>query len=432
MKIALVSNTMVGKLSLPAGALEEKFWDHGHEDCVTGFGLRVRASGSRTWIFQYKFGAKHSRLRIGEWPNLSLEKARARARKYREDVGDGGHPAAERAKKKQQASDSFRALADLFLARQQKRLKPRSYVEVERHLLKHAKSLHDKSLASIDRTAIAALLSQISADRGPMAGNRLRASLSTFFVWAMKEGKIEHNPVISTNRAEETERDRMLSEPELREIWAALPLDDYGHIVKLLLLTGQRRDEIAGLRWSEIDFERGSIVLPGAKSKTRSFIVNPSARTKNKLEHEIPISEPVAEILKARKRVADRDLVFGEGKGGFQGWSNCKEALDARLLEARQRVLGKKAKPLPHWRLHDLRRTAATMMAEKLGVLPHVIEAVLNHISGHKSGVAGVYNRATYPQEKRRALDMWAVHVMSLILGTESNVVPLRAGIHEA
>ncbi len=414
MKIALTDNAMIGTLQLPPGATEEKFWDYGkHDDCVIGFGLRLRASGTRTWIFQYKFGSKHARLKIGTWPSLSLEKARAKARKYRHEVDDGGHPAAARVEAKKRSAETFKVIAERFLDRQAKRLKPRSLVEVERHLRKRSKSLHDKLLTNIDRRAIAGLLSEIAAEHGPFAGNRTRASLSSFFAWAMKQGLLEANPVIGTDRpAEEVERDRVLTDSEMREIWQALLADDYGDIVKLLALTGQRRDEIASLRWSEVDFDSATITLP-------------PPRTKNRRDHIVPISAPVIDILKTRKRLVDRDLVFGSGRGGYQGWSTSKEALDARLLEVCKKH-DRKAQPLPYWTLHDLRRTMSTIMADGLDVPPHVIEAVINHISGHKGGVHGVYNRAQYERQKRLALNKWASYLMTIVADEPEKVVSIR------
>src|SRR5262249_32698608 len=153
----------------------------------------------------------------------------------------------------------------------------------------------------------------------------------------------------------------------------------FGAIMKLLALTGQRGGEIAGLSWSEVQDDR--LVLPGE-------------RTKNHRPHDVPLSTPARAILNAfskRPRVVSadgkvRDFVFGSGQGPFSGWSNCKEALDARIEKSRR------GKPLPHWTPHDLRRSFATHAAE-LGVEPHIIEAVLNHISGHRAGVAGTYNR---------------------------------------
>jgi integrase len=324
-------------------------------------------------------------------------------------VDDGGNPAAARNENRQRASETFGKEATRFLARQKTNLKPRSYVELDRHLNKRAKPLHGLILAGIDRRRISTLLSQVADSHGPIAANRLRASLSTFFGWAIREGMLDTNVVIGTNRTDEVARDRVLSADELREIWAALPEDDYGAIVRLLILTGQRREEIGGLRWSEVDFNRDLIVFS-------------SARTKNKREHEIPMSDPVLEILETRDRETDRDLIFGTGKGPFSGWSNAKEALDNRLLRAR----GNKAKPLTAWRLHDIRRSVATHMAET-GVQPHIIEAVLNHVSGHKAGVAGVYNRAIYAAEKAAALIGWSDHLQSIVHNGERRAVPLRA-----
>jgi integrase len=161
--------------------------------------------------------------------------------------------------------------------------------------------------------------------------------------------------------------------------------------------------------WSEVDLD-GSIWRIRAE------------RTKNGRPHDLPLSQPAIAILRDRARHKRRDRVFGTGDGPFQGWSNAKRALDTRVL-ARLREKDNKAQLAP-WRLHDIRRTVATGLADT-GVLPHVVEAILNHISGHKAGVAGIYNRASYAVEKRVALDLWAEHVVEAITGRASNVTPL-------
>lgn len=299
-------------------------------------------------------------------------------------------------------AETFEAVASQFLERQKKRLRPRSYPDVERHLLVHSKALHRLLLAKISKRDIASCLTAVEKNSGAVTHNRVRTSLSTLFAWAMSKGLVESNPVIGTERNKEHSRDRVLEPAELRAIWSALPDDDFGDILKLLALTGQRAGEIAALRWSEVQDDQ--IVLPGE-------------RTKNHRPHIVPLSTAAQEILAALPRRTGRDLVFGSGKGPFSGWSSCKNRLDARIAEA--------GKPLAHWTPHDLRRTAATGMA-KLGVLPHVIEAVLNHVSGHKAGVAGIYNRATYDKEKRDALNVWADHVMAIVEGRVATVVPLK------
>ena len=157
--------------------------------------------------------------------------------------------------------------------------------------------------------------------------------------------------------------------------------------VRLLLLTGQRRKEVAGIRWTELDFERAVWSLP-------------ADRTKNGQAHDVPLSDLVLEILRGREPRGERELIFGEGKGSFSGWSQAKARLDRRS-------------DVSAWRLHDIRRTVVTGMAE-LGVQPHIIEAAVNHLSGHKAGVAGIYNRATYAAEKRCALSVWTDHTRAL------------------
>ena len=413
MKVALTGNDVVAGLALAAGVQEAKFFDYGHADCVVGFGLRVRHAGSRTWIFQYKYGDKHQRMKLGIWPALSLEKARAKARFYREQVDNGGNPAAARGEDKLRGRETFGRELIRFLARQRLKLKPRSFVEVERHLNRHAKPLHGLMLAGIDRRRISVLLSDISDSHGPIAANRVRASLSTFFAWVDREGMLDSNIVLGTNRTDEVARDRVLSIAEFAEIWNSLLADDYGTIVKLLMLTGQRREEIGSLRWSEIDFDRRMIVFPGS-------------RTKNRREHEIPMSDAVNDLLQIRDRESGRDLVFGAGRGPFSGWSNAKEALESRLLDAREKATGNRRKHSSVWRLHDIRRSVATHMAES-GIQPHVVEAVLNHVSGHKAGVAGVYNRAAYVAEKTAALIGWADHLLSRVDNSARRIVPLRA-----
>jgi integrase len=216
--------------------------------------------------------------------------------------------------------------------------------------------------------------------------------LVKFLNWCAGEGFIDANPAMFTNKNPEQERDRVLSDAELQKIWHALPEGHFGDIVKLLALTGQRRDEIAQLRWDEVDLDRAVITLPGA-------------RTKNGRQHMIRLAATARGILTARRerRDPDRSLVFGIGQGGFSGWADCKRRLDYEIK-------------LPPWVIHDLRRAVATGMAE-IGVQPHIIEAVLNHASGHRAGVAGVYNKATYEAEKMTALARWDDHLMAVIDG---------------
>ena len=322
----------------------------------------------------------------------------------------GQDPAGDKADAKVKAAETFAATAARFLEYQHTRLRPRSYPDVERHLLSHAKVLHGLQLAKIERRDIATVIAAVAENSGAVTGNRVRTTISTFFSWAMMHALVENNPVIGTMRNRERSRERVLKPAELRAIWDSLEDDHFGAIIRLLALTGQRASEIASLRWSEI--HDNSIVLP-------------SGRTKNYRAHVVPLSKPAHAIIEAQPHRSNadgrpRDLIFGLADGPFSGWSNSKKKLDKRIAKAT-------GKPLPHWTPHDLRRTAATGMAD-LGIQPHVIEAVLNHVSGTIKGVGRIYNRSSYEREKRQALDLWSECLMAIVEGRESNVVTLQRG----
>ena len=346
---------------------------------------------------------------MGTVENTGADEARRRAKTALSKVHLGHDPQMEKVERRAQAAVTLGKVVDSYLSRSKTRLKPRSHAEVERYLRKRWATLHERPLQNIRRQDVALHLGEIAANNGPVAANRARSALSALFAWAIGEGLADANPVVGVNKAtDENSRERVLSDDELRAVWECAGAGDYGAIVRLLILTGQRREEVGGLRWSELDLPKGLWRI-GAE------------RAKNGRAHEVPLSTAAIGILQARERRDGRALVFGEGMGPFQGWSTAKALLDKRIAQA-----GGKGNP---WRLHDLRRTVATRMAD-LGTQPHVIEAVLNHISGHKGGVAGIYNRAAYADEKRQALALWADRVDALASGRASNIVSIakRAG----
>lgn len=379
----------VAALVLPTGKPYAIFWDSE----LPGFGIRLNPT-SKVWVVQYRAARKSRRETIGRVDAVSLEKARDRARDTLARVQLGADPHAEKAEALAQQATTFKAVADRYLKSAAERLKSRSYNEVARHLLKDWKSIADVPLKSIDRGAISIRLEEIAESSGPIAANRARASISALYSFALGLGLCEQNPVVGTIKpGREIKRDRVLADPEIASIWRSCGTTEYGRILKLLLLTGQRRDEVGNMLWSEIDLERAIWTIP-------------SSRTKNRRSHEVPLSTQSLAILGATPRILKRDYVFGLGKAGFSGWSKAKSTLDAQNATLPVSILA--------WRVHDLRRTVATGMAT-LGVPPHIVEAVLNHISGARAGVAGVYNRATYREEKRNALVLWANHIEELV-----------------
>ena len=397
-----LTKATVERLELPPGKAELIVFDEG----LPGFGLRIRAGGKRTWIAQYRLGSKQGRVTIGSVNNFDADEARKHARDALARVQLGWDPQSEKVASRtpKQREMTLGDVVDRYLPYAERKLKASTYSGAVLHLRRHWRALHGHELQNLERRHVAAELGRIATDSGLYGANRSRAALSTLFAWAIGEGLTDTNPVVGTNKAtEEVARDRVLTNGELSLIWRRAGEGDYGAIVRLLILTGQRREEVGGMLWPEIDL-KAAMWRIGAE------------RTKNARPQEVPLSQPALDILGARARVDERALVFGS-RGPFSGWSKGREALDARLSPA----FGQ-ATP---WRLHDVRRTVATGMAD-LGVQPHVIEAVLNHVSGHKAGIAGVYNRAIYAAEKRQALDLWASHVAALVEGRESNIVPLR------
>jgi len=400
-----LTKATIADLALPAGKADVIFFD----DEIAGLGLRIRAGGKRTWIAQYRVGAKQRRVTLGDVRKLDADKARAAARNRLAQVTLGGDPQADKATARAKAATTLGAIIGTYLGVKKATLRPKSFDETERYLRKSWKPIHGLPVHKIERRAVAARLVEIAADNGPVAATRARAALSALFAWAVRDGIANENPVIGTNRpAEPRSRDRVLTDTELGKIWTSCRDDDYGRIVHLLMLTGQRRDEVGGMAWSELDLDLGTWRIPGS-------------RTKNGRAHAIVLPHVAMAIVEKIARRADNDRLFGKGNGGFGGWSKAKAALDSRILEAL-----KPAKPMAPWTVHDIRRSVATHMADKLGVQPHIVEAALNHVSGHKAGVAGVYNRATYERDVTAALALWADHVRAIVEGVERKLVPLR------
>jgi integrase len=340
---------------------------------VKGFGVRRHGADARHYLLRYRFAGKQTFRKIGRHGSpFTPDTARNEARRLLGLIATGVNPAAQPPQ-----SEDFGSEVERYLTHKQGL---KAFAMIARHLRNHAKPLHSLRLAEIDRRTIAQLLAGVERSAGLFARNRVRASLSAFFAWLIREGLIDVNPVAGTGKANEgPSRDRVLTQTELAEVWR-VAAGTFGDIIRLLLLTGQRRNEIGQLRWSEIDFERKMIVFP-------------PERTKNKLRHELPLAPQALAILQERHTKVGGDHVFREFN-----WYRGKLALDATL------------KGVAPWILHDLRRTCATGMAE-LGVQPHIIEAVLNHVSGHKAGVAGIYNRARYERDMREALQRWADHI---------------------
>jgi integrase len=390
---------------------------------ITGLYLVLQPSGAKSWALRYRAAGKPAKLTLGPYPTLDLATARRRAQEALGEIASGKNPATdqkvvrEAQKAANSTADRVEAVANSFVERYVKRNVGASWARETERLLRVEviPQIGGKRVGDVTRADIHNLLDEM-VDRGsPINANRLLAVLRRMFNWCIERGLVERSPCNKLKApSPEQARDRVLSDSELRVAWQAFERIGwpFGRIAQLLLLTGARRDEIAGARWNEIDLE----------GKTWTIA---KERSKNGVAHEIPLSDAAIQIIKSLPRIGGKGdgFVFTTTtRAPVSGWSRAKAHVDKAILAVTQ----DDAAPA-HWTFHDLRRSAASGMAE-IGIAPHVVEAVLNHKSGTIKGVAAVYNRYTYATEKRAALDAWARRLEAIVSGAgASNVVEMKA-----
>jgi integrase len=385
---------------------------------VSGLYFVVQPSGAASWVVRYRFFGVPRKFTIGCYPHASLAQARRAAEEARGRIAQGEDPAggkkaarvAARAER-EATEDLIERVVALFIERHA-RPKLRGWPEKKRLLEKDIVGRwRGKRLSQITKPMILDMLDSI-VDRGaPVGANRTLAAFNGMCEWAIRRGIIESNPCkrIPAPSAERP-RERVLSDDELRPVWLAAEKIGwpFGQVIKLLILTGARRDEIAGLRWSELDFAARLWRLPAARSK-------------NKRANEVPLSDAALDIIRSLPRLDRSEFLFTtNGRVYVSGFSMAKRHFDKAIGEMRER-------PIEGWTFHDLRRTVATNL-QKLGVRLEVTEAVLGHVSGSRAGVVGIYQRHDWADEKRQALDAWARRLDAIVTGVPtSNVVELAS-----
>lgn len=434
MRIDLTSKTIL-KLPLPA----ENSGPVDHADSgVKGLCLTARSTGSRSWTYRYRIGNGNARIQrrltIGAWPEMEVEEARERASAVRKLIRSGIDPIAHAAEQARLADDkrrsrdelTFARLAERFIIRQKGRDR-RSWKSQARTLGFRIKSIdasgtptleiiagglahrwRETPLASIERLDVTIALDELLDAGLPHSANMRLSILKSFYSWAIDSGYVDRSPVDKRKApAEKVTRERVLSDDELRLLWRATEDQSYPvrQFIRLLLLTGARRIEVAGMQFSEVAGSDWTI---------------PAERSKNKRAHKLPLSPAaMAEIASADRYC--RFVLTTTARSSISGFSTIKERVDARMARLAN-------VEIPEWRFHDLRRTVASGMAS-LGTPPHVIERVLNHVSGEIKGVALTYNRYDYRLEMREALCKWADHLAKIVdaqsLPAPSKVVAL-------
>ena len=426
---------------------------------LPGFGVRVTRDGTKTFLFQYRRGATVRRLRLGRYGELTPAQARRLAEEMRGQVAAGRDPVADRAaaaaaetqaerdhkRRKQADALTVRRLIEMWTVKQLAH-RAASYRREGPRALRHAlTALLDSPAASIDVAAAQAAIDAIPrlrpartagragrtgrgkeqasppAVRGEAMARRVRVYGSALYGWAMKRGLVAANPFAAAQvESRDLPRERVLTDAELGEVWRAAgalgpPWDSF---MRLLLLTLQRRDELAGVTWPELSADFATWELPGA-------------RTKNGRPHTVHLAEPARDILRSLPRRAGTPLVFTTtGRTPLSGFARAKSRMDsliARERAERAAERGCAAEPMLPWRLHDFRRTGVTVLARK-GVRWEVADKLLNHVQGAIRGVAAVYQRHEFLTERAGALDAWAAHVLAVAAGAiaADNIVEFR------
>jgi integrase len=363
------------------------YWDAG----LPGFGVKVTPKGRKVFLVMYRVAGAGSRLRkytIGPYGRITLPMGRAQAQKIFAARLDGRDPAEEkRQSRRRLVVDRVDDLVETFIREHVAKIGTSRRITnlLRRDVIPHwgTKSVHE-----IKKRDVSDLISLIAQRNGP-AAHRLLKTLKTFFRWCIGRAVIDFSPAEGVSSPyREVSRDRVLTDKELAAVILAarqMP-PPYGRIVEFLAITGQRREEVAQLKWDELDAETRTWTIPGS-------------RTKNKKAHIVHLSEPAWNVIQA---CSGGPYVFGtDGRKRFQRFGREKRALD-NICE----VVG--------WRHHDLRRTIVSGMA-RLGIPPHVADKILNHQAGTISGVAAVYQRHEFLAERKDALNRWGAHVEQIV-----------------
>ncbi len=387
-----------------------------YDDTVTGFGLRVTQAGARSWVFNYVApGGRERRLTIGRWPTWSAGAAREEAKLIRRRIDRGEDPLDE--KQQHKRSDTFATLAKAYLAEYAsgKRSGAKDVAYLERDVLPRWRNLKARD---IERRDVLRLV-EAKAKAAPISANRLLAVLRKCFAWGLERDYVSVNPCIGVKApGKAVERDRVLSAEEIRELWTVFQPGsgvsmELVNAVRLVLATAQRPGEVCGMEWSEVDLAGGWWTIPSTKAK-------------NKLAHRVPLNGPALEILRTMrdkpkpKAKGRRTLPPKPAEGsGYVFAARADKPMETNALShaLRRRWALPEGDVLrltmAHFTPHDLRRTAASGMASG-GVQRFVIGRVLNHA---EVGVTRVYDRHSYDQEKRAALDVWGVMLAAAIEG---------------
>lgn len=409
-----LTDTAIRGFKKPPAPKQVDYWDAKEP----AFGVRVSYSGTKTFVVMLSIltmgKRKLARVTIGRYDpegehGLSLAAAREKARAFKKIAEGGGDPRNEKQEREQkliaESINTFAAVRDRFIEAHCKQKKQSTAGEYERLLKKNCAAWDELPMTKISAKDVRDIMSLHIKEGKPYKANRTFAVLRKMFSWAVEEEILNESPAEGLKaKGKESARDRVLNDAEVKMLWRAFEAAGrFTPVFKLLLLTGQRLGEVVGMRRRELR------ELDGKDPRWEI----PGTRTKNGRTHVVQLSPAAIEIIKAVPNLGD--LVFTtNGKTTMSGFSKAKARVEKRIAEiAKVEGLEDVFREGTDWRIHDFRRTVATHMAE-LGVSIDVIEKVLNHISGSRAGIVGVYNRSELFAERRKALNLWAEHLQEL------------------
>jgi integrase len=389
----LIVAGMENEVQVPAGRTSALIFD----SKLRGFFLRVAATGASTYGVDYRAAGKRRRVSLGPTGGATtLTAARRSAETILHKAKLGVDHLEEKQERAKSASQRIGPLIDEFLDERKGALRPKTHSEWSRYLQRYFAPLHRTPAGQLAKRDVIAEIERIAKAHGGASADRAKTALCAFLAWCCESEILEENPALDiSRRAKGSPRTRVLEDSEIAEIWRHAGDDDHGQIIRLLLLTACRRDEIAKLKWSEINLEKQQLILPPDRTKNAAGLIQ-------------PLSKFAVEIIEAIPIIADKNAVFGLGESGFSGFSRSKARLDGRISKARKSA---GAPEIQSWVLHDFRRTVASGMA-RLGISENICDRILNHTQiGQQSDVARIYQKYNFLPEIAEALEKWSEHL---------------------
>lgn len=367
---------------------------------MTGFGLRLYPSDKKSFVLSYRHNGKKREYTIGQYGKITLDQARKLAQKCMGDIADGEDPVAQRRNDKKRNSLNVENSFQDFINRHAK-IHTKNWYETQRIFEKDIlPAIGSKSIDEVIKSDVYKILDRVMNRKAGIMANRTLSVLRKFFNWCIERGYISNSPAYMVRLpAKKKTRDRVLNENELSEIWNASFEIGYpcGDIIRILLLTGQRRGEVAKIEWGNVN-------------QICQEWIQPADKTKNGKEHRVFLTDACIQTISNVPKMGDY-IFSSTGKKTFDNFSRDKNKID-KIINKQRELKG--VDPIQPWTIHDIRRSVASGMA-KQGIAPHVIEKILNHSSGTISGVAKIYNRYEYKDECDQALTQWSDRCMYFI-----------------